>query len=307
MIAGKSKFCCKAGENQITISSCNFRTPGQIMNKAIVAFQGEFGAYSEQAARAYFNQELELLPQPSFRALFSALDCGKADFAVVPIENSLAGSVHENYDYLLEHRLPIIGEIILHISHNLMVFPGVKKDEIRRVISHPQALGQCRHFLEEWNGLQIEPSYDTAGSAKMLHEKELRDTAAIASKQAAGDYGLEIIDSNIESNRQNYTRFLILSRETQTPENGGKTSIVFATKDIPGALFKSLAVFALRDINLLKIESRPLHGKPFSYYFYLDFEGSIKEEAQANAINHLKEITAFLQILGSFETGKTIE
>lgn len=277
------------------------------MNKSIIAFQGEIGAYSEQAARAYFNHEIELSPQPSFRALFNTLASGAADFAVVPIENSLAGSVHENYDYLLEHKLPICGEIIMHISHNLMVLPGVKKENIRRVISHPQALGQCRHFLEEWDELRIEPSYDTAGSAKMLRDKTLRDTAAIASKQAAGDYGLEIIASNIESNQQNYTRFLILSHTAQTPEYGGKTSIVFATKDIPGALFKSLAVFALRDINLLKIESRPLHGKPFSYYFYLDFEGSIKEESQANAINHLKEITAFLQILGSFDTGKTME
>ncbi len=277
------------------------------MSKTIIAFQGEVGAYSEQAAHAFFQQDIDLSPQPSFKALFQSLAKGQANFAVVPIENSLAGSVHENYDYLLEHELPIIGEIILHISHHLMVYPGVKKEDIRRVISHPQALGQCRHFLEEWDDLLIESGYDTAGSAKMVREKELRDTAAIASRQAAGDYGLEIIASTIESNRQNYTRFLVLSRTAQTPESGGKTSIVFATKDIPGALFKSLAVFALRDINLLKIESRPLHGKPFRYYFYLDFEGSVKDEAQANAINHLQEITAFLHILGSFKSGKTIE
>ncbi|KAA3619974.1 MAG: prephenate dehydratase [Calditrichaeota bacterium] len=277
------------------------------MRNPKIAFQGEIGAYSEQAARSFFQQEIALFPQPTFKKLFQSLASGESEYAVVPIENSLAGSVHENYDFLLEYKLPIVGEIVLHISHNLMAYPGVKKEIIRRVISHPQALGQCRVYLEEWPNLLIEPGYDTAGSAKLVREKKLVDTAAIASKQAAGDYGLEIIAEAIESNHQNYTRFLILAKEAQPPEKGGKTSIVFSTKDIPGALFKSLAVFALRDINLLKIESRPLHGKPFNYYFYLDFEGSLKEEAQKNAINHLKEITAFIQILGSFNKGKTIE
>ena len=276
------------------------------MSQLRVAIQGEIGAYSEQAARAYFQDNSAIIPHPTFKKLFDAVAQDKADFAVVPIENSLAGSVHENYDFLLEYKIPIIGEIILHISHNLMVYPGVKLEDIQRVISHPQALGQCRHYLQTLGDVNIEPGYDTAGCAKLVREKELKDTAAIASKQAAGDYGLEIVASEIESNHENYTRFLILAKEAAVPASGGKTSIVFSTKDIPGALFKSLAVFALRDINLIKIESRPLHGKPFSYYFYLDFEGNDTEEAQANALNHLQEITDFLQVLGSFQPGETI-
>ena len=272
-----------------------------------VAFQGETGAYSEQAARAFFNTNIEVSPQPTFKKMFEALHNDEVDYVVAPIENSLAGSVHENYDLLLEYKLPIIGEIVLHISHHLMVYPGVKKDDIRRVISHPQALGQCRHYLDNWENLIIEPGYDTAGCAKMVREKKLLDTAAIASKQAAGDYNLDIIASAIQSNQKNYTRFLILAKEQGQSLPGGKTSIVFATKDIPGALFKSLAVFALREINLFKIESRPLHGSPFNYHFYLDFEGNATEEAQANALNHLQEITAFLQVLGSYQTGIIVE
>ena len=275
------------------------------MTRKKVAFQGEIGAYSEQAAILYFGENIDLLPQPSFKALFSALASGAADAAMVPIENSLAGSVHENYDYLLEYKLPIVGEIYLHISHHLLALPGTKKEDIRRIISHPQALQQCRSVLEQWDGVEIIPSYDTAGSAKRLVDAHLTDTAAIASAQAAEEYGLDILASAIESNHENYTRFLVLEKDPQPPEKDGKASIVFATRDIPGALFESLAVFALRDINLLKIESRPLHGKPFSYLFYLDFEGNINEEAPANALNHLQEITEFVQVLGYYAKGKT--
>jgi len=276
------------------------------MRQQRVAFQGERGAYSEQAALAFYGHEIDLVPLPSFKALFSALAEGKADAAVVPIENALAGSVHENYDLLLRYKLPIVGEVILHIAHHLLALPGVKKQDIRRVISHPQALEQCRDFLEDWDGVIIEPTYDTAGSARRVLQEKLRDTAAIASKQAAEEYGLEILASEIESNHQNYTRFLMLENQAKVPAQGGKTSVVFSFKDMPGALFKSLAVFALRDINLLKIESRPLHGQPFRYYFYLDIEGSIAEEPVRNAINHLHEITTFLQVLGSYPAGRVV-
>jgi len=276
------------------------------ISKRRVAFQGEIGAYSEQAAFAFFGPEIELVPQPTFRALFRSVADSHADSAVVPIENSLAGSVHENYDLLLQYRLPIVGEIILRIVHHLLVLPGVKKEEVRRVLSHPQALEQCRAYLEKWEGVIVEPAYDTAASAKRLMAEDLRDAAAIASQQAAAEYGLEIIESGIESNHENHTRFLILEREEKPPAENAKTSIVFSFRDMAGALFKCLAVFALRDINLLKIESRPLHGQPFRYYFYLDFEGSLADEAARNAIQNLREITTFLEVLGSYPAGRFV-
>ena len=274
------------------------------MNTHRIAFQGEIGAYSEQAALQYFGENITLLPVPTFKALFATIENGTADAAVVPIENSLAGSVYENYDLLLAHQLPIVGETILSISHHLLALPGVKKTDIRRVLSHPQALGQCKAYLDKWSGIEIVPGYDTAGSAKTVREHQLRDTAAIASRQAAAEYDLHILDSDIATNHENFTRFLVLTKQPNSPESGGKTSIVYAMKDIPGALFKSLAVFALRDINLLKIESRPLHGKPFDYFFYLDFEGSIREERTEKALSHLGEITTFLHVLGSYTKGE---
>jgi prephenate dehydratase len=269
-----------------------------------IVFQGERGAFSERAARKFFGMEIEPVPQPAFADVFQRVSCGDCDAGVIPIENSLAGSVHQNYDLLLKFDLSIVGEVILRIVHNLMALPGVSMAEIRRVYSHPQALEQCRDFLEQWQGVEIVPTYDTAGSAKLICEQNLRDAAAIASLQAAEDYGLEILKKGVESNHQNFTRFLILSREGIVPEKGGKTSIVFSTKDIPGVLFKALSVFALRDINLLKIESRPLHGSPWQYLFYLDFEGSMQEEACRNAIGHLREITTFLKVLGSYAAGR---
>ncbi len=274
--------------------------------KRRIAFQGEIGAYSEQAALGFFQESPELLPRRTFKEAFQAVAAGDADAAVIPIENSLAGSVHKNYDYLLEFQLPIVGEIYLRIQHHLMALPGVRRRDIRRVISHPQALEQCREFLDQWEGVEAVPYYDTAGSAKRLREENLRDAAAIASEQAAREYGLQILARGIESDDQNFTRFLIVAQEPADPPPPGKTSIVFATRDIPGALFKSLAVFALRDINLQKLESRPLLGKPFQYMFYLDFEGRLQDEECANALNHLREITHFLQVLGSYEKGKFI-
>jgi len=207
----------------------------------------------------------------------------------------------ERYD------LNIAGEIYLRIVHCLMVLEGAKIVEINKVYSHPQALEQCAQYLDSWKEIEIIPTYDTAGSAKILVEKNIRNGAAIASEQAAKDFGLQILKKGIESNHQNYTRFLLLKKENDILEKGGKTSIVFSFKDIPGALFKSLSVFALRDINLLKIESRPLHGSPWKYFFYLDFAGSIKEEAGRNAVNHLKEITTFLKVLGTYSKGREVE
>lgn len=269
-----------------------------------VAFQGELGAYSELAARELFPEEIDVLPQHGFEDVFGAVERGVCPYGIIPIENSLAGSIHQNYDLLLKYELMICEEIKLRISHTLIVLPGVCMEDIRRVYSHPQALSQCEEFLQSLEGVEAMPVYDTAGAVRMIKEQGTRDAGAIASAQAAADYDLEILARGIESNHQNYTRFLLISQDEAEARPDAKTSIVFATRDIPGALFKSLAVFALRDINLLKIESRPLWGKPWEYLFYLDFEGDLREERCERAIENLKEVSTFLRILGSYAKGR---
>lgn len=269
-----------------------------------VAFQGETGAYSEQAALTALGENISLLPQPSFKDVFESLITGLVERAVIPIENSTAGSIHENYDLLLHYETSIIAEQYLRISHNLLTLPETQIGDIKRVISHPQALGQCSDFLSNMQHVTVEAAHDTAGSARLIAEKRLTDTAAIASAGAAEEYDLKIIRKGIENNHHNHTRFLVLSSKLrETVEQADKTSIVFSTRDIPGALFKSMAAFSLRDINLLKIESRPLVDKPFHYYFYLDFEGSREDEPVRRALHHLEETTGFLQILGSYKRG----
>ncbi len=271
-----------------------------------IAFQGEIGAYSEQAAIQFFGENIELVPCATFTALFKSIFEDRADFAVAPIENSLAGSIHENYDLLLRFKAQIVGETILRISHTLLAASDVNIGDIQKVYSHPQALSQCRDFLEKLD-VETVPTYDTAGSAKRIAQTRKSGVAAIASERAAIEYNLTILEKNIESNHENFTRFLVIKNPECTalgvetePNAPQKSSIVFATRDIPGALFKSLAIFALRDINLLKIESRPLHGKPFQYIFTLDFEGDRRDDAIQNALRHLEEITEFVQYLGSY-------
>ena len=275
--------------------------------KHTVAFQGELGAYSELAARAFFKQDIQVCPRPSFDAIFEAVQKDACTHGIIPIENSLAGSVHENYDLLLEHRLHIIGEIKLRIVHHLIVNPGVQLEDLKRIHSHPQALSQCRDFLRTLKGVEPIAVYDTAGAAKLMRDEGMLDAAAIASAQAAADYQLEILRSGIESNHLNFTRFLIMSKTPVKTSRDAKTSIVFSTQNIPGALFKSLSVFALRDIDLLKIESRPIHGRPWEYIFYLDFEGSMEDEKCQKAIGHLEEIAPFLRILGSYPKGEEVD
>ena len=272
--------------------------------KRTIAFQGELGAYSELAAREFFRTDLEVIPRPTFEDVFSSVGSGKCDRGIIPIENSLAGSIHQNYDLLLKQRLHIIGEIKLRIVHTLIVNPGVKLSDLLRIYSHPQALAQCDRFIRSLKRVEAVPVYDTAGAVKMIKEDGVRDGAAIASAQAAADYGLKILKTAIESDHQNFTRFLILSRKRAPRTENAKTSIVFATKNVPGALFKSLSVFSLRDINLLKIESRPIRGKPWEYFFYLDFEGNFKDRDCARALEHLKEISSSVRVLGSYEKGR---
>ncbi len=271
-----------------------------------VAFQGELGAYSELAAYAHFGHKVNVIPKPAFADVFQSVEDGEADNGIIPIENSLAGSIHENYDLLLEHDLVITGEIKLRIIHNLIVNKGTKLKDIKRVFSHPQALSQCKDFLQKLDGVDRISIHDTAAAARRIRDDNSRDEAAIASEQAASDYRLEILVSGIESNHKNFTRFLILSKELVEKVENSKTSIVYASKNIPGVLFKSLSVFALRDIDLYKIESRPIPGSPWEYLFYLDFNGDIRDEVSQLAINHLKEIASFLKVLGSYGKGDEV-
>jgi prephenate dehydratase len=278
-----------------------------------VAFQGERGAFSEEAARRLLGADIQVVPKISFEELFESVGRVEVDCAVVPIENSLAGSVHKNYDLLLEHQLTIIGEATVRIVHNLIAPPGVALEAVRRVYSHPVALAQCERFLRAHPNLQPVAAYDTAGSVKMVMERRLGDEAAIAGRSAAAAYGAEIIAPAIESHEQNFTRFLLMSRPDraasirtvgQSPDR--KTSIVFRLSNKPGALFKALAVFALRDIDLTKIESRPLEGRPWEYSFYLDLLGDREEPRVERAISHLGEITEELRLLGSYPQSEPV-
>lgn len=271
-----------------------------------IAFQGEKGAFSEDAAVHYFGDSILPVPHKTFKAVFEAVTSNDCDHGLIPIENSFTGSIHQNMDLLLEFDLAVIGEIILRIHHNLLVKKGVRIEEIKTVYSHPQALQQCSRYLESLTNVEVVPAYDTAGSAKRISNSADNSEAAVASLRAAKDYNLDTLQKGIENNDQNFTRFLVISPKSITPSKNTKTSIVFSAKDIPGALFKSLSVFALRDINLLKIESRPLRRGKWKYWFYLDFEGAINDEACQNAINHLQEITSFFKVLGSYEKGSVI-
>lgn len=278
--------------------------------KLTASFQGEPGAFSEIAARQLLGNQITVLPCQKFSDVFESLESGKVEAAVIPIENTLHGSVHENYDHLLHHNLPIVAETYVRIVHNLIAPPGVTYKKVKKVYSHPVALNQCLTFFERNPQFEKEPFYDTAGSVKMLMEKNLKDSAGIASAAAAEVYGGHILRKSIEDDRQNFTRFFLLKKKAEPILTARtrktvkwKTSLVFTTRNLPGALFRSLSAFALRDFNLTKIESRPLRGKPWEYLFYLDFLGQVGDPVTTNAINHLKEIADFLRILGCYPAG----
>jgi prephenate dehydratase len=276
-----------------------------------IAFQGERGAFSEEAARRLAGPEVLVLPCARFEDVFRAVKEGRASGAAVPIENTLAGSVHENYDHLVNFELPIVGESSVRIVHNLIAPKGVPFSKIKRVFSHPVALNQCLDFFASHPQFERIPFYDTAGSVKMVMEEGLTDAAAIASSVAAEIYGGRILRRSIESDRQNFTRFFLLRspefarRHPVEPKNHSawKTTVVFSTRNIPGALFRALSAFALRDLNLTKIESRPLRGKPYEYLFYLDFLDRVDTPNAKNALNHLRELADFLRVLGCYPKG----
>jgi prephenate dehydratase len=276
----------------------------------IVAFQGEPGAFSQEAVRRLLGDGVGVLPCQRFEQVFQSLKRGTASAAVIPIENTLAGSVHENYDHLLQFDFPIVGETSVRIVHNLIAPPGVRFRDVRRVFSHPVALNQCLDFFSRNPKVEKVPFYDTAGSVKMIMEQGLRDAAGIASALAAEIYGGSILRKSIEDDRQNFTRFFLLRRpgwkakRAPAAPKGWKTSLVFTTRNIPGSLFRALSAFALRDLNLAKIESRPLRGKPWEYLFYLDFIGHVEDERSRNALRHLAELADFLRVLGCYPRGE---
>ncbi|KAI3907027.1 hypothetical protein MKW92_008607 [Papaver armeniacum] len=281
-----------------------------------VAYQGVPGAYSELAAgKAYPN--CEAVPCEQFDVAFNAVERWIVDRAVLPIENSLGGSIHRNYDLLLRHNLHIVGEVRLSIRHCLLANYGVEIGNLSRVLSHPQALAQCENTLTKL-GVAREAVDDTAGAAQFVAANKFRDVGAVASEGAAKIYGLNILRENIQDDTDNITRFLMLAREPIIPgtDRPFKTSIVFSLEEGPGMLFKALAVFAMRQINLTKIESRPQRKRPmrtsddnsngsqkyFDYLFYVDFEASMADPNSQNALGHLKEFATFLRVLGSYPT-----
>ncbi len=271
------------------------------MANPTVAFQGERGSFSEEAAYKLLGRRIRVLPRETFSATFHSVASGAARYCLVPIENTLAGSVYENYDLLLENHLHIVAEVNLRVVHNLIAFPGTTLATTRHVYSHPVALAQCSRFFATHPRVERVPFYDTAGSVKMLAERRIAGGAAIASRTAASVYGARILKTHLEDHRENFTRFLLLSKKSTVAKDANKISIVFSTRNVPGALYKCLSVFALRDIDLAKMESRPLRGRPFEYFFYVDFHGTLKEERSAKALAHLEEVTNFLRVLGCYK------
>jgi arogenate/prephenate dehydratase len=267
-----------------------------------IAFQGTSGAYSEAAAlRAWPGSEVA--PFDRFEQVFAAVAEGRASHGILPVENSIGGSIHVNYDLLLQHDLPIVAETELAVVHNLLALPGTALPAIRRVFSHPQALAQCENYLHTLKDVEIVATYDTAGSARLIRDGWLADTAAIASARAAELFGLEILQAGIQDYAENITRFILIARDSQPLAAPDKTTIAFALYNAPGALFKALSVFALRDIDLTKLESRPARGLPWEYVFYADLSVGRTDVRCGRAIVHLAEFARWVRTLGSYARG----
>ncbi|MDR5683718.1 MAG: prephenate dehydratase [Armatimonadota bacterium] len=269
-----------------------------------VAFQGERGAFSEEAARHHFG-EVDAVPHRSLRDVFQSVADASCEAGIVPVENSEAGSINETYDLLLQfhHALQIAGESTLRVSHCLLGLPGTRIDDVRRVYSHPQALAQCDVYLSRL-GVELVPFYDTAGSAQMLARERPADAAAVASRRAAQLYGLVILAEDIEANPMNYTRFLSIRREPPPRRDPSKTSIVFATEHRPGALYRAMGTLAQRGLNLTKLESRPAKHTVWEYVFYVDFEGHADDPRVQHALTALRKECAWAIVLGSYPAAR---
>ena len=276
-----------------------------------VAFQGERGAFSEEAARRILGASIDPCPKREFDEMFEAVIRDEADCAMVPMENTLAGSVIKNYDLVADNDLEVIGEVVLRVAHHLIACKGAKLSSVRRIYSHPVALAQCEDYLRKLRidvpTLEVLPAYDTAGAVKLVVEEGRRDQAAIASRIAAGIYRAQILAEGIESNPQNFTRFFVMARPDRRKGiplrargKGKKTSILFRTTNKPGALFHALEAFAKGKIDLTKIESRPIVGRPWEYSFYLDFLGDRNAPAVRRALAGLTQIAESLRIFGTY-------
>jgi prephenate dehydratase len=263
-----------------------------------VAIQGEAGAFSHAAALALHGPDLRLLSCPTFDELFRAVQSGEAARGMVPIENSLAGSVYENYDLLSAHALHVVAEWYLRIRHCLIARPGTTLADIRRVASHPVALAQCRRFFQSHPEIVATPAYDTAGSVRNLMAGDTAADAAIASGLAAQLYGAAVLADGLEDHAENYTRFLVIAREPAPAERANKTSLLFGLSNAPGTLHRALGVFASRGLDLSKIESRPVPGRPWEYLFYLDVLG--RPEEVGRAVEELRAFAPGLRILGAY-------
>ncbi|MCC6164152.1 MAG: prephenate dehydratase [Acidobacteria bacterium] len=268
----------------------------------VVAYQGEPGAYSEAAAQRH-APDATARPCPSFDEVFRAVEAGEAAFGVLPIENSIGGTIHRNYDLLLQHPLQIVGDLELRVIHSLIALPGTTLDQVRQIYSHPQALAQCDRYLRSLPGVEVVATYDTAGSAKLIKDKQIAGAAAIASERAAAVFGLQILESGIQDFADNITRFIVVAPVgkagiTGAPSN--KTTVVFTLANEAGALFKALSVFALRGIDLTKLESRPIPGRPWEYLFYVDLAVGADDARCDRALAHLAEFAPMFRNLGSY-------
>jgi arogenate/prephenate dehydratase len=271
-----------------------------------IAYQGEPGAFSEAAARRV-EPDAQFIPCRSFDEVFDAAEAGSAAYGVLPIENSIGGSIHRNYDLLLERTLPIVGEVELPVVHHLLALPGATLDGLRRVYSHPQGLAQCERFLRTLTNVEIIATYDTAGSAKMVADAGLKDAGAIASARAGEVFGLTSLAASVQDFDDNITRFLVVGKSPLPNRVADKTSIVFSLANEPGSLFKALSVFALRGISLTKLESRPIPGRPWEYLFYVDLAAARDELHCSRALAHLGEFAPMLRTLGTYARWKAHE
>jgi prephenate dehydratase len=264
-----------------------------------IAFQGETGAFGEAAAERV-DAAAPRIACPTFESVFEAVARGPATHGVLPIENSIAGTIHQTYDLLLEHELSIVGEVEVPVVHHLLATRGATIAGIRRIYSHPQALAQCERFLRTLTGVEVVAAANTASSAKRVADEGTPDAAAIASARAGEAFGLTALASGIQDFKENLTRFIVLGRRPLADQVADKTTVVFSLPNEPGSLFRALGVFALRNVDLTKLESRPIRGRPWEYLFYAELAAARDELPCARALQHLAELAPMLRVLGSY-------
>jgi prephenate dehydratase len=270
-----------------------------------VAFQGVQGAFSEDAAASFFK-DMGTMPCPDFESVFRAVERGEAEHGIVPVENSLEGTVAAVNDLLLENDLIIVGEVLVPVVHCLIVHPDAELKDVKRVYSHPQALGQCRSFLAKYPQWEKVPAFDTAGSVRLIRDHGLKEEAAIASRRAAEVYGMKVLREGVQGSDENFTRFFAIQRSNRLLDHGDKTSLAFATRNIPGALYEAMGCFASREINMTKVESRPRRGRAWEYVFFVDIDGHVNDPKVADALADLVRRAVFVKVLGSYPRARPL-